>query len=38
MNSFDRFLQNNKEFAAKQSAAGALMPSLPKALPNVKAS
>jgi carbonic anhydrase len=37
MNNLDRFLQRNKEFAAQQTAAGALMPSLPRALPNVKA-
>jgi carbonic anhydrase len=30
-------LQRNKNFAAQQSAAGTLMPSLPRALPNVKA-
>jgi carbonic anhydrase len=30
-------LQRNKDFAAQQSAAGTLMPSLPRALPNVKA-
>jgi len=30
-------LERNKEFAAQQSAAGTLMPSLPRALPNVKA-
>jgi carbonic anhydrase len=37
MNHLDRMLQSNKDFAAQQSAAGTLMPSLPKALPNVKA-
>ena len=37
MNEFDRMLQRNKEFASQQSAAGTLMPSLPKALPKVKA-
>jgi carbonic anhydrase len=37
MNSLNTFLQRNKDFAAQQSAAGALMPSLPRALPNVKA-
>ncbi len=37
MNNLDRLLQRNKEFAAQQSAAGTLMPSLPPALPNVKA-
>jgi len=30
-------LERNKEFASQQSAAGTLMPSLPRALPNVKA-
>jgi carbonic anhydrase len=33
----DSLLERNKEFAAQQSAARTLMPSLPKALPNVKA-
>jgi carbonic anhydrase len=37
MNDFDSMLQRNKDFAAKQSAAGTLMPSLPRALPNVRA-
>ena len=37
MNTLDSFLKRNKEFATQQSAAGALMPSLPRALPNVKA-
>ena len=37
MNNLDRMLQRNKDFAARQSAAGTLMPSLPRALPNVKA-
>jgi carbonic anhydrase len=37
LNNLDRMLQRNKEFAARQSAEGTLMPSLPKALPNVKA-
>jgi carbonic anhydrase len=37
MNNFDHLLQRNKEFAAQQSAAGTLMPSLPRALPKVKA-
>src|ERR1700722_8944245 len=37
MNNLDRFLQRNKEFAAQQSAAGTLMPSLTRAMPNVKA-
>ena len=30
-------LERNKDFAARQSAAGTLMPSLPRSLPNVKA-
>jgi carbonic anhydrase len=37
MNHFDCMLQRNQDFAAKQSAAGTLMPSLPRALPNVRA-
>ncbi len=37
MNHFDSMLQRNKDFAASQSAASTLMPSLPRALPNVKA-
>ena len=37
MNNLDSLLERNKSFAAQQSAAGTLMPSLPKALPNVKA-
>jgi carbonic anhydrase len=37
MNTLDRLLQRNKEFAAQQSAAGTLMPSLAQAMPNVKA-
>src|SRR5215813_13275606 len=37
MNNFDSMLKRNKDFAAQQSAAGTLMPSLPRALPNVKA-
>jgi carbonic anhydrase len=37
VNNLDSMLQRNKEFAAEQSAAGALMPSLPRAMPNVKA-
>jgi len=36
MNSLNSFLQRNKDFAARQSAAGTLMPSFPRALPNVK--
>lgn len=37
MNSLDSMLQRNEDFAARQSAAGTLMPSLPRALPSVKA-
>jgi carbonic anhydrase len=37
MNSVDSMLERNRNFAAQQSAAGTLMPSLPRALPNVKA-
>jgi carbonic anhydrase len=37
MNNLDHLLQRNKEFAAQQSAAGTLMPSLPRAMPQVKA-
>ena len=37
LNYLDHLLQGNREFAARQSAAGTLMPSLPRALPNVKA-
>ena len=37
MNTLDSMLQRNKDFAAQQSAGGALMPSLPRALPNAKA-
>ncbi len=37
MNNLDQLLQRNKEFAAQQSAAGTLMPSLPRAMPKVKA-
>jgi len=37
MNTLDSMLARNKDLAARQSAAGALMPSLPRALPNVKA-
>ena len=33
----DSMLERNKDFADQQSAAGTLMPSLPRALPNVKA-
>src|SRR5271163_4379494 len=37
MNNLDNMLERNKDFAAQQSGRGALMPSLPRALPNVKA-
>ena len=37
MNILDSILERNQDFAARQSAAGTLMPSLPRALPNVKA-
>jgi carbonic anhydrase len=37
MSYFESILEHNKDLAAQQSAAGALMPSLPQALPNVKA-
>ena len=37
MNNLDGFLQRNKEFAAQQAAKGGLIPSLPPALPNVRA-
>jgi carbonic anhydrase len=37
MNQFDSMVQRNKAFAVQQSAANTLMPSLPRALPNVKA-
>jgi carbonic anhydrase len=37
MNQFDSMLERNKAFAAQQSAVGALMPSLPRALPDVRA-
>src|SRR6266481_4398311 len=37
MNNLDHLLQRNKEFAAQQSAEGTLMPSLSRAMPNVKA-
>src|ERR1700722_6516952 len=37
MNNLDGLLERNKEFAAQQSAEGTLMPSLPRAMPNVKA-
>jgi carbonic anhydrase len=37
MTNLDSLLQRNKEFAVQQSAAGTLMPSLPRAMPGVKA-
>lgn len=37
MSNLDSMLERNKEFAAQQSAAGTLMPSLPQATPNLKA-
>jgi carbonic anhydrase len=37
MNNLDSLLERNKDFAAQQSAAGTLMPSLPQATPNLKA-
>jgi carbonic anhydrase len=37
MTSLDSMLERNKDFAAKQSAAGQPMPSLPEAMPDVKA-
>jgi carbonic anhydrase len=37
MNNLDDLLQRNKEFAVQQSAEGTLMPSLPRAMPNVRA-
>lgn len=37
MNNLDLLLKRNREFAAQQSAAGGLMPSLARAMPNVKA-
>jgi carbonic anhydrase len=37
MNYVESMLQHNKTFAVQQSAAGTLMPSLPQALPNVRA-
>jgi carbonic anhydrase len=37
MANLDDLLRGNKEFAAQQSAAGTLTPSLPNAMPNVKA-
>ena len=37
MSHLDQLLGRNKEFAAKQSSSGTLLPSLPEALPKVKA-
>jgi carbonic anhydrase len=37
MNNLDSMLRRNKDIAAQQTAAGTLMPSLPRAMPNVKA-
>ena len=37
MNNLDSMLERNKDFASRQSAAGTLMPSLPRALPKVRA-
>jgi carbonic anhydrase len=37
MNSLDSMLKRNKDFAAQQTAAATLMPSLPQATPNIKA-
>ena len=37
MSSFNSWLKRNKDFAVQQSATGTLMPSLPRALPSVKA-
>jgi len=37
MSLVDDLLRRNKDFAAQQSAAGTLMPSLPLAMPNVRA-
>jgi carbonic anhydrase len=37
MNTLDSMLKRNRDFAAQQSAAGTLVNSLPRALPNVKA-
>jgi len=37
MNNLDHLLQRNKEFAIQQSAEGTLMPSLLRAMPNLKA-
>ena len=37
MSTLDSMLERSKDLAARQTAAGTLMPSLPRALPNVKA-
>jgi carbonic anhydrase len=37
MSTLDSMLERNKDLAARRSAAGTLMPSLPRALPNAKA-
>jgi carbonic anhydrase len=37
MNNLDHMLESNRHFAAEQAAAGTLMPSMPRAIPNVKA-
>jgi carbonic anhydrase len=37
MNKVDELLARNQEFAVQQSATGTLMPSLPRAMPNVRA-
>jgi carbonic anhydrase len=37
MSDLESMLERNQDFAARQSAAGTLMPSLPRALPNVRA-
>ena len=37
MSHLDSMLERNKDFAARQAAAGTLMPSLPRALPHVRA-
>jgi carbonic anhydrase len=37
MNNLEKMLERNKEFAARESAAGTLMPSFLRAMPNIKA-
>jgi carbonic anhydrase len=37
MSALESMLERNRDFAARQSAAGTLMPSLPRALPKVRA-